>query len=174
MSKNPYAAPQVDVLPTDLSGDVAIRNAHIKTESSIRSIGLLNYVGAILLLPGLFDSKPLSGTAEATGYFLGFLMVPILLVLAGHSIRRLQKPGRNLNTLFFAISLFAFPVGTLIGAYALYLLFCQKGRTIFSAPYKEVIANTPHIKYGTSKAAWIVLIVFLLFIVLGFFWLGSQ
>jgi hypothetical protein len=49
------------------------------------------------------------------------------------------------------------PIGTLINAYILYLVFSRKGRTILSEDYQQVIAATPHIKYKTSIIVWIFL-----------------
>lgn len=89
-------------------------------------------------------------------------------------MRPSAAPISGPNTLLFGTSVVAFPIGTVLGIYVIYLLFCQKGRMIFSAPYKEVIKNTPQIKYGTSKAAWIVLLFLLLVFAIAVVWLGSR
>ncbi|PAW69614.1 MAG: hypothetical protein B9S38_09450 [Verrucomicrobiia bacterium Tous-C4TDCM] len=65
------------------------------------------------------------------------------------------------------ISLIGFPIGTLIGAYILYLLLGAKGKMVFSPEYQAVIAQTPHIRYRTSKVVWILLGLVLLIIVFG-------
>jgi len=38
---------------------------------------------------------------------------------------------------------------------------------VFSEEYREVIAQTPHIKYKTSTIVWILLFILLAFIALG-------
>ena len=48
-------------------------------------------------------------------------------------------------------------MGTLIGFYMLYLLLSKKGTMVFSPEYKEIIAQTPHMKYKTSPVVWIAL-----------------
>lgn len=65
------------------------------------------------------------------------------------------------------ISLIGFPVGTLIGAYILYLLLGANGKVVFSPEYQAVIAQTPQIRYRTSKVVWILLGLVLLIIVFG-------
>ncbi|YCM42193.1 hypothetical protein V2O64_12855 [Verrucomicrobiaceae bacterium 227] len=179
MSENPYAPPAVENLLAEDTAEEAIRRAHIKHETSIKSIGLLNYLGVFFVVLGLFSSSgpgPANGPEEI-GYLLGSLLVPVILLLAGYSIRRLGRTGQILNIIIYGLTLIIFPVGTIIGLFALYILLSKKGRTIFSAPYKEIIKNTPHIRYQkakTSKTAWVVLVIFLLFIILGIFGLATR
>ena len=56
--------------------------------------------------------------------------------------------------------------GSAILGYILYLLLSAKATTIFSAEYKTIIAQTPHIKYRTSLVVKIVLVLFVAVIVL--------
>jgi hypothetical protein len=56
-----------------------------------------------------------------------------------------------------AIGLLGVPFGTLINGYILYLLLSHKGQRIFAADYPEIVAATPHIKYRTSAAVWVLL-----------------
>jgi formate/nitrite transporter FocA (FNT family) len=58
-----------------------------------------------------------------------------------------------------------FPIGTLIGAYVLYLMFGQKGRQILSPTYQDIIAATPQVRYQRSTADWIALGVLVLLLV---------
>ncbi|HKB60455.1 MAG TPA: hypothetical protein VKC56_10480, partial [Gallionellaceae bacterium] len=55
------------------------------------------------------------------------------------------------------LGLLGFPFGTVISAFILYLLFSKKGAMVFSDEYKQVIADTPDIKYRTSIIVWIFL-----------------
>lgn len=58
----------------------------------------------------------------------------------------------------------------LITGYMLYLLLSKKGTMVFSPEYKQVIERTPHIRYKTSRLAWlslIVLVALITFAVLG-------
>lgn len=57
------------------------------------------------------------------------------------------------------IGLLGIPVGTLINAYILWLLFSKKGKRVFSVDYQRIIAETPHIKFRTPIFAWVVLAV---------------
>ena len=60
-------------------------------------------------------------------------------------------------TFLSVCALFAVQLGTLIGFYMLYLLLSKKGTMVFSPEYKEIIAQTPHMKYKTSPVVWIAL-----------------
>ena len=179
MSDNPYAPPAVENVLADDTAEEAIRRAHIKHETSVKSLAFLNFLGVFFAVFGrLTSSDPLpSDTAERVGQIIVAMLIPAALLWAGISIRRLGRAGQILNALLFGIALVGFPIGTIIGAMVLYHLFCKKGRMVFSAPYRKIVKNTPHIKYQrgkTSKAAWVILIVFILFIALGIFWLANH
>ena len=94
-------------------------------------------------------------------YLLVSLAAPVstaaLLGATGFGLRQ-QKPwSRIIATVGSVISLIGFPMGTIIGGYILYLLWGEKGRTVFSPAYTGVIAATPHLKYKTSIIVWILL-----------------
>jgi hypothetical protein len=57
----------------------------------------------------------------------------------------------------------------LINGYILYLVFSQKGKTVFSDEYQAVIQQTPHIKYRTSIIIWILLGLVALLLAIGLF-----
>ena len=98
----------------------------------------------------------------ATGVAL--LIVGILQFVVGFEIRKLKSWARIAAGIMSGIGLLGFPVGTVINAYILFLLFGKKGQMVFSTDYKEIMAATPHIKYKTSKWVWIILIFVVLFI----------
>jgi hypothetical protein len=167
MNENPYQAPETfDIPQVQITDAVAIREAHLKTEASIKSIGILYWLAAIALV---ITSLPIITTAHseegitvlATG--VGLLIVGILQFVVGFEIRKLKSWARIAAGIMSGIGLFGFPVGTIINAYILFLLFGKKGQMVFSAPYQEIMAATPHIKYKTSKWVWMILIVAVLF-----------
>ena len=150
---------------------VAIRQEHIKHEASLRSIGILYYIGGVLILfGGISMLVPLLSLGEESAAFgIGFLMFYLLLgiffVAGGRAFRKLKRWVRVPSTILSAIGLINIPVGTLINGYILYLIWSEKGKMIFSDEYKEVMEATPEIKYRTSALAWIVLIVFVIILV---------
>ena len=81
----------------------------------------------------------------------------------------MKKWARIPTGILSGIGLLAFPIGTLINAYVLYLIFSAKGKMVFSDEYRAVIEQTPHIKYRTSIIVWIVLGLLLLLIAFGIF-----
>ena len=72
-------------------------------------------------------------------------------------MRALKSWGRIVGCILSGLGLLNFPVGTLINAYILYLFLSKKGRMVFSAEYKDIIAATPDVKYRTSILVWIFL-----------------
>ncbi len=187
MNQNPYQPPVIskglDGLPYDpAEGDaLAIRQAHIKHEASVKSIGILYYLGAIIVTLAVAGSviqlvrkvggsngADVAAAASAIGESLVMLilLIPLAILqwLAAYGIRRLLGWARIMGIVVSTLGLVGFPIGTIINAYIIYLLACKKGRTVFSSEYKEIIAVTPEVRYKTSKLVWIVLGLLLLVI----------
>jgi hypothetical protein len=152
--------------PPVISDAAALRRQYLNHEASIRSIGSLYYLGAVIGL--MVGALTLLGPRQAVPmrYLIGPLM--ILLGVAywklGAWLRNLDARGRIPATVLACIGLIAFPIGTLINAYILYLLNSKKAAVVFSDEYHRVIEATPEIKYRTSIV--VVLFAVLLAIVL--------
>ncbi len=166
---NPYAPPKAqvaDVVPT--SGEEAeIRQDHIKTEASVRSIGLLYYLGGgLLLFAAVGVLGGLGGRQSVTrfpvaGFSALFVVLGLLGIFVGRGIRHLRPWARTtaivLASLGCIASLARPSVGILVQIYILYLLFSKKGRRIFESDYPDIVAATPEIKYRTSVVIWVLL-----------------
>ena len=157
---NPYAPPaaRVDDNVAADSAAEALRREHIAHEASVRAVGFLYYLGGVLLaivaLASLFVTQKEFGSAAVA---LMLAAMAAAQLAAGWGVRGLRKWGQVVGCVLSALGLLAFPVGTLINLYVLYLLLSKKGRTIFSPEYREVVAATPHVKYKTSILVWIFL-----------------
>lgn len=154
-----------------------IRNAHIKHEASVKSVGFLYLLGgtAVVLIGGGGMIVPLAaggGGAPDAILALGvsglLLLVGVVQLAAGLALRRLKPWSRIAGCVISGIGLLGFPFGTLINGYILYLLLSAKGRMVFSEEYRQIIAQTPHIKYRTSIIVWILLGILLLFLGIAF------
>jgi hypothetical protein len=174
MTENPYEAPQsFDAPPIQSTDAEAVRGEHLKTEASIKSVGILYYLGGCALLLASLASSGKFGKMDGIEDLAGQAAVGLIFVLAiaqfivGSAVRKLKPWSRIGIGILSGIGLLGFPVGTLINAYILFLTFGKKGRMVFSEPYKEIIAATPHMKYKTSKAVWIILAVVIAIILLG-------
>lgn len=148
-----------------------IRNHHLKHEASVKSIGVLYYLGgAALLVVGAVSL--FSGGARGGGFETALMPAVLLLIGAGQiwvgtGLRRLRKWARLPTGILSGFGLLGFPVGTLINGYILYLVFSQKGKMVFSDEYQAVIEQTPHLKYRTSLIIWILLGLVLLLVAAG-------
>jgi hypothetical protein len=138
-----------------------IRNEYLKHEASVKSVGLLYYLGGVaLFILGLVGV--LSSTGSSRDITVGTPVSALLLLLGlgqfivGRGLRRLKHWARIPSGILSGIGLLGFPIGTLINAYILYLLFSAKGKMVFSDEYREVIEHTPHIQYRTSIVVWIL------------------
>ncbi len=169
MSENPYTTPQSFETPAlQVTGAEEIRRAHIGHEASIKSVGVLYILGAIFTglgtiaaFGGMLADKDLSGGESdiMVGPLAGVIFAAITIgyALTGSAIRKIKPWSRVVVGILSGLGLIAFPVGTLINGYILYLFFSKKGKMVFSPEYKDIITATPHVKYKTSKWVWIVL-----------------
>ncbi len=160
------------------SADEAIRRQHLSHEAGIRSFGILFGIGGRpLSYPWLlhfgfrsrdarFASARCSSCSDNHADLTDHLCTPwdrSRFVAIG--LRKLNNVGRIGGTVFGAIGLLGIPIGTLISAYLLYLLWSAKANMVFSPEYQRIRVATPHIKYKTSIVTWIVLGLLILFLI---------
>lgn len=155
---NPYRAPTAVVAETGVDAQMeVVRQAHIAVESSLRSVGLLYYLGTLgLILSGIVM---LTGSTEIGAITL---VLGVAMAAVGYGLRTLKPWVRVPAILLATLGLLGFPIGTLINAYVLYLLLCAKGRYIFTPEYEEIRRATPQVRYRTSLLVWIVVSVLVL------------
>lgn len=168
MSDNPYAAPSANlsVLTTRVEiADVDVRQAHLKHEAQLRSVGLLYFLGAFIMLVmaiPFFFALPEASSREA-----GDLAMHVLFILfpfaagavfcaVGYGFRTLRSWVRIPGTAFALLGLTQFPLGTLINAYVLYLMYCPKGRTVLSPDYARLRAATPHLRHRRGPLGMLI------------------
>ena len=160
---NPYAPPtaRVDDAPGANPEAEAIRRAHISTEASIKAVGVLYYLGGAFFL--LVAILPLFSVRQPPSFGITLILFALgaAQIAGGWALRALVPWGRIVACIFSVLGLLAFPIGTVINAYILYLLWSKKGSQIFRSEYPAVIAAAPHVKYRTPIASWIVLALFL-------------
>jgi len=171
--QNPYAPAVITTGQAQRgSGVEAQRMQHLNHEASVKSIGVLFFVGGLLGLVlgatwtlvgvGAIASSALANKQPEIVILilvLGILALALsaaLLVIA-FGIRELAPWSRIPASILAGIGLLVFPLGTLLNAYLLHLLLSAKGTTVFSPEYKNVIAQTKHIKHKTSIIVWIFL-----------------
>ena len=156
-------------VPLASSGAEEMRKLHISHEASVKSVGILYYLGGAVMLFG-----GLGMAASSLSSSKGLESIPVAVFLfvlggayiwVGYGVRRLRRWARITAGILAGIGLLGFPLGTIINAYILYLICSKKGATVFSPEYQEVIRQTPHIKYQTSIVMWILLGILLLVIV---------
>ena len=171
MSENPYQAPAVAEVAAESDAE-STRKMYLNHEASVKGVGSLyilggglGVLGLLLLFGGVAFGGGIGGQEMVVLVLFGG--IGVVQLIAGLGLRRLSSTSRVLGSVIAGIGLIGFPIGTLISAYILYLLLGAKGKVVFSPEYQQVIAQTPHIKYRTSKVVWVLLIVVLLIIVLG-------
>ena len=158
-----WAPPQAEVKDVSVSGNPespAIRRAHLNHEANIKAVGMLYYLAAAGLLLAAVILLIAAGSGN-TAYNVGMAIACFAFFgLYSWLVRGLRawKSSVKIPTGILAgLGLLGFPVGTLINGYILYLLFSQKGTMVFSDEYKQIIADTPDMKYRTSIIVWIFL-----------------
>ncbi len=162
-----WTPPRAEVKDLGVSGNPDapdIRRAHLNHEANIKAVGSLYLLGAVggLLAGILFLVMPSSAKMEGGNPF-GIVAAVLMLALGalyfwlGRGLRGLKPSARIPAGILSGLGLLGFPFGTLINGYILYLLFSQKGSMVFSDEYKQIIADTPDIKYRNSIIVWIFL-----------------
>ncbi|HEY1053095.1 MAG TPA: hypothetical protein VGE39_25165, partial [Prosthecobacter sp.] len=89
---NPYAAPKAEVITQDTEAE-AIRRKHINHEASIKAVGCLYGLGAIVLFVVLIAGLTRLGGAGSyeLGYMAGFAVVALLTGLLARGLRNLRR-----------------------------------------------------------------------------------
>jgi hypothetical protein len=169
MNVEPSLTPPPIPIVTDHQEAQRVRRAHLSREASVQSVGTLYCVGgvALMALPliGFFNSAHRLGPAQIA-VSVALACIGILQFWTGTGLRKLKEWARKPTAVLSGLGLINFPIGTLINAYVLYLVFSQKGTTVFSPEYRNVISSTPDIKYRTSVIVWILLGVLVLLLML--------
>lgn len=140
----------------------AIRREHLKHEASVRSIGTMYYAGSVLLsLFGVYFLLVAVRSNDFTAWPLAVvsLVFGLASLVVAWGLRRLRRWAASAAAVLSALSLPIVPFGTVIGAYVLVLLRSAKGRRIFARDYASIVAATPHLQPGRSRAVWIVFAV---------------
>lgn len=141
---------------------LAIRRAHIAHEATLRSLGLLYYLGTIFLVLlatiTLYHGTPADTPSPLSDPLTAALALgaALLLGLTGRGLRTLQPWARVPVMSLSTLGLFYFPMGTMICGYILYLVLCRQGQAVFSQDYQQVIEATPEIDYRTPWIAWLL------------------
>ena len=146
------------------SADERIRNEYLNHEASVRSVGPIYFIIAALFIASGLDLLK-KGSA---GGLLVLLIAAGLHGYAAVKIRKLDPSARPWVGVLSGLVLLVFPVGTVISAYILYLVFSKKGKFVMSEEYVAIMERTPGIRYRASKVIRV-----LLWIVLGLILMGA-
>ncbi|MGN6546979.1 MAG: hypothetical protein ACTHK7_18130 [Aureliella sp.] len=124
--------------------------------------GLVTVVHLFSGLTALSQLRPYVPAVRLFGLALMSGTVAVVLLFLARGLRRLEQWANIATTVLSCIGLLAFPVGTIICAYFLYLLQSQKGLLVFSAEYKQMIGSTPDSEHKSSMAGWMFLALLVL------------
>ncbi len=181
MNDNPYEAPSANLLDHSAGSEsVSIREAHIKHEASIKSIGILYYIGGATMLlaaPGLLliSNETGMGFDELSGVGVSVLyaILGVISLIVGRGVRTLRRWVKVPVAILSGLGMLSIPIGTLINGYILYLIFSEKGKTVLSDDYKKIIKLTPEIRYKTPKWVWVLAFILIAFITLAVYFAVS-
>lgn len=164
---NPFAAPETlfdDDQQANWPDAEGIRRQHIQHEANVKSIATVYlFTGGICTVTCLvivIHSRP----AQHSSYlwFGLFATLSIVQFIISYGVSSLRRSARRPAIVLSAIITIAFPIGTMLGPYFIYLLTHSKSETVFSGNYQSVIARTKHVRQKTPLLAWILLTAVLL------------
>lgn len=166
MSFNPYAPPKaaVEDIEPGVSAAEAIRREHIAHERQLKSVGLLYFFATFAL--GVSAVVPLAVGGSKVDGAVSLLVgaFAALSAVVGYGYRTLRPWVRVPGAILAVLGLLAVPVGTIINAYILYLMFCARGATVLAPEYAAVVAATPHVRYKRTVGDWIAIALVALFV----------
>lgn len=148
---------------------VQIRQQHLKHEASLRSVGILYFLGSIsfFVMAAAGITGMVSGGTSVDNFAGGIgevaagLIFGIGFLYLGQMFRSLSRHILIPGTILACLGLLAIPLGTIINLYILYLMHSKKGKMVLSPEYKEIIQQTPQIKYKTSPLVVGLLLILL-------------
>lgn len=169
---NPYAAPQTDARPENPHAR-AVRLEHLRVESHVKALGMLIMLGGVLTLLAVYMqariierefpelAQPLQWTSA----------LPIVPLIAGVGLCRLQRWGWILAVLFYGVSTIMSlywaadmvrvldVVALLIGVAILMFLLAVKTRKVFAASYAGIVAATPDLRSTVATWGWMIVLL---------------
>ncbi|TWT86293.1 hypothetical protein Mal64_38330 [Pseudobythopirellula maris] len=168
MSDNPYLAPEQSKAAAapivEQSEEETLRRQMIGRETNIRTMAILIYIssviymliGVVIVLYGLAIFTGVAQPKEDPSGVFGLLLFGGVGALAfafgywqwkgAEDLRRLSRTGCAAGTVWSALNLINFPVGTVLGVAMLVFMFDRKGNFVLSPEYRDIIDKTPHIR----------------------------
>jgi hypothetical protein len=130
------------ILPTHSE---LVRQENFKFEQSVRSIGVLYLLAGTLFIVGAIAALNILGLGGIV-WVIPSLIVGGGLIWLSNLLQSLDPLGQKPALIISIIGMLLFPIGTVLGGYALVLLLCKRGRYIYSDEYRQIISDTPEIK----------------------------
>lgn len=166
-AQNPYRVPRAHVADVGPQAEAeSVRLAHLSVETSLRTVGLLYYLGlAGFGISGFLIVGSSAGSAmvePAMGVVL--LALAVICAVLAYGLRGLRPWVRVPAIGASVIGLFGFPFGSILNGYVLYLLLCAKGRCVLGPDYAAVLAATPHVRYRSSLVLRVCVVALLAFV----------
>lgn len=129
-------------------------NKHIKLLAFIFLVwGAMGLLATLtILIIGAFGSTLAAFDDPRAGVVIGSLMVIVLLisavvsipnVLAGWGLLKFRQWARILSIVLAILNIFAFPIGTAIGIYALWVLFHGETVRMFNGEMRAAPTSSP-------------------------------
>ena len=145
--ENPFAVSEVQFAAmgdaVDMTNSEQIRTQHLPAEASIRAIGTLQVIAAVMLFLGAVGQ--IVGGAAGVFEVIIFVLLATLSFFLGRGLRNLKNWAR-ITAAIFTVPAILNPVSWLI----LYCLLSKKGAFVCTPEYAAIRAATPHLKYKTS------------------------
>ncbi|MBI4821867.1 MAG: hypothetical protein HY791_36750 [Deltaproteobacteria bacterium] len=118
-----------------------VHEVRIKVIALFQLLSITNVPSGILRIVSGLTSNDLSSTISG----ILTLAFGVVLVWSGLLLWRLERRGAMMASILSTLSLLVFPLGTVVGAYILWVFHSKKGRVVLSPEYQKVVELTPHL-----------------------------
>lgn len=175
--ENPYAPPAAEIDATGTTPDTDLGNAetsrlvHLREEATVRAYGCLSLLVALFGSVWLVTFFTLIGFQShwhsglfVTAVAVGAPLFGVALVVVGVGFLGLRPWSRIAGVGVGVLFLPFLPVGTILGAFLLWVLTSTKGRIVLSPEHERIRERTPHVK--PWPLAIVILFALLLFALL--------
>ena len=166
MEINSYAAPDSQVFQAT-SADELTRKTHIGTEDAIKSLSILYFFAAPVLIA--LGAAPFASHVpyKTTPLLLagGLLLMGIAVAFTAYGLSRLQSWARITTIILTGIAIIILPRAIPMHIYVIVKMLGKQTQFVMTPEYQRIIEATPYVKRKSSIGMRVLLALLLIILI---------